>query len=220
MALSTKQQAFIEHYLTLWNGYRAAIAAGYSETSARHQASRMLSNDNIQAAIQERLAELKMGADEVLARLTAQARGSMGDFLRTDEEEITLTWSLLSLPTTEDGEVDMAGAMLRLAGQENVQPTDRILHTATIKRAVARLDLLAAERHLHLIKKYSLDDKGKVSIELYDAQAALTLLGRHHKLFVDRTEHTGVDGAPIAIQFTQALDTAYADTPDTADDPE
>src|SRR5262245_59115390 len=170
MTLSPKQQAFVEYYLTTWNGAEAARRAGYN-TKPNVQGARMLANASIQAAIQARLAELKMAADEVLTRITEQARGSMGDFLRTDEEEITLTWSLLSVPTTEEGELDIAGVMLRLATQENVKPTDRILQTATIKRAVARLDLLAAKDKLHLIKKYSLDEKGKVAIELYDAQA-------------------------------------------------
>jgi len=220
MTLTTKQQAFVEHYLRCWNRTQAAIDAGYSAHSARKQGSRLSTNVDIQAAIQERLAELKMSADEVLARLAAHARSSMADFLRVDEEEITLSWSLLSIPTTEDGEPDMAGAMLRLASQDNVQPTDRVLHTTTITRATARLDLLDAGRRgkLDLIKKYSLDDKGKVSIELYDAQAALALLGKHHKLFVDRTEHTGADGGPIVltpVDYRAGLD---ALRPDDASD--
>lgn len=163
MAVSAKQQAFIEAYLRCWNGYQAAIDAGYAENTARHQASRLLSYDNIQEAIQARLAELKMGADEVLTRLTAHARGSMAPFIRRDT----------------DG--DLYGFDL-----SETQP-------------------------LHLLKKASVtrrrqkDDKDDlvivetVTIELYDAQAALALLGRHHKLFADRTELTGKDGAPIEV---------------------
>ena len=37
----------------------------------------------------------------------------------------------------------------------------------------------------------------EVELELHDAQAALQLIGRHHKLFVDRTELTGKDGGPV-----------------------
>jgi len=37
----------------------------------------------------------------------------------------------------------------------------------------------------------------EVDFELHDAQAALALIGRHHKLFVDRTELTGKDGGPV-----------------------
>lgn len=81
MALSKKQQAFVESYLTCWNAAEAARLAGYSEKTARQQGSRLLTNVDIQAAIQERLNELKMGADEVLVRLTDIARGSMDHFV-------------------------------------------------------------------------------------------------------------------------------------------
>lgn len=51
---------------------------------------------------------------------------------------------------------------------------------------------------LHLVKRYSKTKQG-VTIELHDPQAALQLLGRHRKLFVDRTELTGKDGNPIEV---------------------
>lgn len=82
MALSRKQQAFIEHYLTSWNATQAAIAAGYSRSSARSIGSENLTKPDIQAAILARLAELKMTADEVVTRLTEHARGSLAPFLR------------------------------------------------------------------------------------------------------------------------------------------
>lgn len=56
----------------------------------------------------------------------------------------------------------------------------------------AWLDLRAAKEagKLHLIKSYQdASDKFGAKLELYDAQAALALLGRAHKLFTDRTEH-------------------------------
>lgn len=164
MTLSTKQIAFVEYYLTHWNAAKAAILAGYSERSARSIGSENLTKPDIHAAIQVRLVELQMSADETLVRLSAHARGSMAPFLRRDT----------------DG--DLYGFDL-----SETQP-------------------------LHLIKKASITrrkqkDETKdeivtletVTIELYDAQAALQLLGRHHKLFVDRTELTGKDGDPIEI---------------------
>ena len=61
------------------------------------------------------------------------------------------------------------------------------------------LDLGKAERNgkLHLIKGYAVSDKGAVRIELYDAQAALVQLGRHHGLFVDKQEISGSLGFSI-----------------------
>jgi phage terminase small subunit len=205
--LKGKQRKFVVEYLQDMHGQNAAIRAGYSEATARSQASRLLTFVNIQAAIQAGMALYAMSAAEALYRLTDHARGDMSDFVRVDEEEITLTWSLLNVSTTDDGEVDLAGAMIRLASQEHVQPTDRILHTATITRAAARLDLLEAGRRgkLHLIKKYSRDDKGKETIELYDAQAASVQIGKAHSLFVERQEITGKNGQPIAIVSAEDL---------------
>lgn len=53
------------------------------------------------------------------------------------------------------------------------------------------LDLAKAKRaqKLGLIKSYSFSRKTGLKIELYDAQAALRDLGRHHKLFTERHEH-------------------------------
>lgn len=87
------------------------------------------------------------------------------------------------------------------------------------------LDLTNDKAKLQLIKKmkvkttkrfYTEDEDPvtevttEIDFELYDAQAALEKLGRHHKLFTDKTEVTGKDGAPLQAQVTHAID------PDTA----
>lgn len=165
--LSLKQRAFAEHYLRLWNGTQAAIAAEYSERTAAQQASRLLKNVKVQAYIEERLEELKLGADEVLVRLGEHARGSVADFIRIAEE---------------GGDIFIDFRKAQEAGK------------------------------LHLLKKVKKTVKdGEVTIEfeLYDAQAALVHLGRHHRLFVERHEHTGADGEPLTDareQLASALD--------------
>jgi phage terminase small subunit len=77
--LTPKQQAFVDAYLTNPNATEAARKAGYS--APRSQGSRMLTNVDIQAALQERgkpQAAAKqhniMAADEVLGLLTEFAR--------------------------------------------------------------------------------------------------------------------------------------------------
>jgi phage terminase small subunit len=152
--LNAKQQAFVEAYLTCWNETEAARRAGYANPN--NNAHRLMVNDGIQAAIQARLVELKMSADEVLTRLAEHARGSLADFLRI----------------TGDGD---------LRGFD-----------------------LSEDKPLHLLKKASISKRTykdtteeTVTIELYDAQAALNLLGKHHKLFTDVTEHTGEIGYKV-----------------------
>jgi len=71
-----KQRAFIEHYLkNAANATKAAASAGYAHP--RQAGSRLLSNVYIRGAIDERLTELAMSANEVIYRLSLQAKGEM-----------------------------------------------------------------------------------------------------------------------------------------------
>lgn len=85
MGLRKKQLAFIEHYLQCYNATEAARRAGYSERSAYSIGHENLSKPEIRAAIDDRLSLLQMQSDEVLVRLSAQARGSMADFVRVND---------------------------------------------------------------------------------------------------------------------------------------
>ena len=53
MALTDKQQRFVEEYLVDLNAMQAAIRAGYSERMAQEQSSRLLSNVMVQEAVRE-----------------------------------------------------------------------------------------------------------------------------------------------------------------------
>jgi phage terminase small subunit len=88
--LTDKQQAFVEHYLTCWNASEAARLAGYSPKTAAKIGSENLQKPDIARVIEARLAELKMGADEVLTRLADHARGSLKDFVDVNTGEIDL----------------------------------------------------------------------------------------------------------------------------------
>ncbi len=49
----------------------------------------------------------------------------------------------------------------------------------------------------HMIKRIKQMRDGSLEVQFYDAQRALELIGRHHRLFIDRIEHSGnidVDG--------------------------
>lgn len=181
MALSNKQQAFVEAYLANgFNATQAALTAGYSEKTARSIGSENLTKPDISAAIQQRLAELTMSADEALMRLSNMARGNMADFL--DDRRETL-------------------------------------------------DLAKADRaaQLHLVKKFTHTigkETENISIELYDAQAALnTVLKEQHLRAGEATEIT--DDASLsdderAARIAALLDRARArrtGQSDSGDDP-
>jgi phage terminase small subunit len=53
IGLTDKQERFCQEYLIDLNGTQAAIRAGYSERSAKEEASRLLTKDNIQQRIKE-----------------------------------------------------------------------------------------------------------------------------------------------------------------------
>lgn len=91
MGLSNKQQAFIEHYLMCWSQSEAARRAGYSARTAAQQGHRLFKNVDISAAIQARLLELQMGADEALVRIAGHGRASLAPFLTADTLGFDLT---------------------------------------------------------------------------------------------------------------------------------
>ncbi|WP_066795099.1 terminase small subunit [Sphingomonas soli] len=70
MALTPKQQRFVEEYLVDLNATQAAIRAGYSARTAMEQGYQLLQNpsvaDSIAAAKAERSAETKIDANYVL----------------------------------------------------------------------------------------------------------------------------------------------------------
>ena len=81
MALRNKQKAFVEAYLRSFNATQAAKDAGYSEKTAYSIGQRLLKNVEATALIQERLAAMTMDTDEILIRLTDQARYSPEIFM-------------------------------------------------------------------------------------------------------------------------------------------
>lgn len=79
--LTDKQRVFIVEYLTCWNASEAARRAGYSAKTAYSIGSENLRKPEIRAAIDARLQTMAMGAEEVLARLSALATADLADFL-------------------------------------------------------------------------------------------------------------------------------------------
>jgi phage terminase small subunit len=167
--LTAKQRAFIDFYfLTGMNATQAAIKAGYSEDSAAVIGHENLRKPNIKEEIERIYRENTMPPDEVLARLTAQARGDIGDLVN------------------DNGAIDMKKAR-------------RFGLTGLIKK-IKRTTMTYTDEAGN--GKESFTDE----IELYSSQAALQLIGKYHKLFVDRQEVTGKDGGAIIIKTGMSMD--------------
>lgn len=83
LKLNQKQKIFCREYIKCGNGTQAAIKAGYSKNTARHQASQLLTKRHIKAEI-DRISERKdkkaiMDAQEVMELYSAIARGEVKD---------------------------------------------------------------------------------------------------------------------------------------------
>lgn len=93
--------------------------------------------------------------------------------------------------------------------------------------AEGRVDLtrLLADGKGHLVKGTKWDRNGRLVVEFYDAQAALALLGRHHKLFTDQVNYTGevaIDIHDHRAELERRLSGLVAadETPDVPGEPE
>lgn len=82
-ALNTRQQKFVDEYCKSGNAVQSAKKAGYTEKTASRQASRLLANVNVHAAISTRMEEAKTknvaDTTEILEYLTAVMRGEYED---------------------------------------------------------------------------------------------------------------------------------------------
>lgn len=87
MSLNEKQQRFVQEYLVDLNATQAAIRAGYSAQTARQQASRLLSDDDISAAISNAQKEVaqKHGitVDRIVSELALLGFSNMQDYMRS-----------------------------------------------------------------------------------------------------------------------------------------
>src|ERR1700689_3041735 len=84
-----RQELFAKEYVIDLNATRAAISAGYSESTASEIGSKLLRNPKvkrrIEALIAKRLSKLEISGDKVLERFETMAEGNLGDFIESDE---------------------------------------------------------------------------------------------------------------------------------------
>jgi phage terminase small subunit len=85
-----RREIFVREYLKDLNATRAAIAAGYSEKTARKQASRLLTNVDTQKRIEEltakKVEKLDITVERVLGELAKLAFSNMLDYMNTQED--------------------------------------------------------------------------------------------------------------------------------------
>lgn len=191
MALSPKRRKFVEEYLVDFNATQAAIRSGYSAKTAHSIGWENLRIPEIERAIEQRVSELALGKHEALIRLGEQARAEYSPYVTSYYRLDPFLFAGMPEETrhkyTKDGKINYAEVIKDGNGHliEQVIGVD--------------VEGMIADGKSHLIKGVKHTPKG-INIEFYDAQAALVHVGRHHKLFTDKSEVTGKDGGPIAVK--------------------
>ena len=165
--LTFKQERFCHEFSIDLNATKAAIRAGYSSRSAREQASRMLTNVDIQNRISEikqasfnRVENgtgLDLSEDRILQEIAVMAYVSVGDFLEFDGGMVRL---------------NIAKNLQYLRGVTNYserelvcqQPSKSCSHCRIIQRKLS----FSKARALDLLIRHRIIADGKYSPELVD----------------------------------------------------
>jgi len=168
--LTPKKRAFVREYLIDLNGTQAAIRAGYSGKTANEQASRLLANVNVKAAIDAamkiRSVRTDITADRVLKELS---KIGFADIRKAIKWQGTLV-------TEED----------------NPEGGD----TLVIKNVVTNNVMLVSSDDIDdetaaAISEISQNTSGGIKLKLHDKRAALVDIGKHLGMFTDKIEHSG-----------------------------
>jgi phage terminase small subunit len=149
-SLSAKRQRFVEEYVIDLNGAQAATRAGYASASAKVTASRLLTDDNVAAAITERREKLsrhaEVTAERVVDELAKIAFANMADFIEVAENGCT------TVRTSALADRQLAAAIDQFDITTNVKGETR----TRLKLADKKGALLDLGRHLGLFADKSL----------------------------------------------------------------
>lgn len=166
--LTAKQKAFVAAYLgsAHFNATQAARLAGYAgnDDTLKSVASENIAKPYIKAMIDEGLAALTMPANEVLARLTAIAKGKVTDVSDTD------------------GKFDLEKA--KQSGADALLKKIKVKRNTRIIREADETGKFNQEIETSILTE-------EIEFELYSAHEALRDLGKYHKLFTEKVQHEG-----------------------------
>lgn len=120
------------------------------------------------------------------------ANASISDEIqhRINESAMSANEVLLHLAAMARGDID---DVLTASGELDIEKARLLKKTRLIKKLSQRRILRSKDNETH--------EEVSTTVEMYDAQAALVHIGRHHGLFVDKQELTGKDGKDLTIRI-------------------
>jgi phage terminase small subunit len=180
MALTAKQQRFVEEYLVDLNATQAAIRAGYSEKTAYSIGQENLNKPEIAAAVEQHMAKRSertdITADKVLKEL---AKIGFADIRRA------IRWYSNATVAAVDQDIDRqmeeeGGVRFAVANQVELVSSSEIDD-----------DTAAA------IAEIGQTSTGALKVKFHDKRGALVDIGRHLGMFKDRTVLENPDGSAV-----------------------
>ncbi|WP_323042872.1 terminase small subunit [Gemmobacter sp.] len=215
-SLTARQRAFVMEYLTDLSATQAAIRAGYSRAGAKVTAHKLLTNANVAAEIarqsEDRFRRLRINADDLIERaaaiLMADPRALTGYHIgpcrycwgidhdyqwktRREYRDACAEAALDGRPEPSDA----GGFGFRLDGHANPDCPE-CCGFGTPRAVFADTRNLSPEAAI-LFEGIE-ETRDGIRIRMASKEKAFDVLARVHRLFVERHEHTGKDGAPIA----------------------
>lgn len=167
MALTPRQQRFVDEYLTDLNATQAAIRAGYSATTAQQQGSRLLLNvvvaEAIAAGQSNRSERTGVTADAVVRELAKLGFANMLDYMRGGHDgDPYLDFSALTR--------DQAAALQEVTVEDYKEGRGedaRDVRRIKFKLADKRAALVDLGRHLGIFKQAEVETSLTVQIVRY-----------------------------------------------------
>jgi len=155
---------FVKEYLVDLNATQAAIRAGYSPKTAKQQGQRLLTRDDVNAALQKEMSKrakrTEITADKVLEELGKIGFAEVTDFLQVRTERVLVDRD----PGTGEPISEIRQIVLL---QDTAEiPKDKLAAIAEIKQA----------------------KDGSISFKLHDKKGALDSIGKHLGMFVDKAQ--------------------------------
>lgn len=164
MSLSPTQIAFAEAYLQT-NSATEAYARTHPKAARNTcwtNGNAILRNTEVAQFIEERLEDVAMSSNEILKRLTDQARADIMHFVRQDDE------GFITLDLTTD-EARAHSHLLK-----SITITNKVVRTSTEGKGKQAVKTEIIQQ--------------SIKADLIDAQEALDKLGRYYKLWTDKGE--------------------------------
>lgn len=177
--LTARENDFIDQYIILNDGTKAAIAAKYSHKTARSAACRLLTNVYIREEIDKR-------------------RRKLAEKTEITQEKIIRELALLAFSNIDHYKIDKEGKLVLADGA----PEGAMRAVSSVKTRIEYSIRNGGGKSKDTVKK---PKSIYVEFKLWDKPGPLKLLGEHVGMFLKKMELTGKDGTPIQVETENGL---------------